>query len=317
MDLFEPVSQPPKDYYRMPLDTKVEFIGDGKQIKKLECLIGQKYIGVDSEWRPQMHRWQETKGPAILQIAGKHDAFMIDMIGLAKNRQLDQVLSKIFSNKDTLVMGFGFASDLDQFRKYLPNMKFYQYIANFIDLQNLYKKKRPNFKDEGGFNLAVVCEKTISKKLCKGEQMSNWENRPLRYSQEHYACLDAYVLPLVFIKLVSQENYRKDGDVKSTITTIGTEPAGAPKDRENRNDSTKKNSGNNKEENKETKRGNSSYKNNGDAKYSGERPTRERKPKNTHKDDNLEVPKNQTADPESIAHYDSKIEYHKKMVTHF
>lgn len=56
-DLFEPISAPANDHLRLPTNIKFEFIDTEAKIAELGDLKGQKFIGVDAEWRPQVHRW--------------------------------------------------------------------------------------------------------------------------------------------------------------------------------------------------------------------------------------------------------------------
>lgn len=79
-------------------------------------------------------------------------------------------------------------------------MEFIKTIPKLLDLQKLYKKARPGQP----IGLASVAEDLFDGlKLCKVEQVSNWEARPLRYSQEHYGAMDAWILVQMVPKLLA------------------------------------------------------------------------------------------------------------------
>lgn len=50
------------------------------------------------------------------------------------------MLSDIFKNPSSIIIGFGFNSDIEQFAVKHPQFQFIKYITNFIDAQTYYGK---------------------------------------------------------------------------------------------------------------------------------------------------------------------------------
>lgn len=65
-----------------------------------------------------------------------------------------------------------------------------------------------------------VAETLLDKSVCKYEQMSNWERRPLRKSQRHYAALDAYVLLNILETLMEKAKREKLAPIEHFIESI-------------------------------------------------------------------------------------------------
>ena len=48
-----------------------------------------------------------------------------------------------------------------------------------------------------------MCNEVLGVDLCKYEQCSFWENRPLKQSQIHYAAIDALVCITLYKKIIN------------------------------------------------------------------------------------------------------------------
>mmetsp|Transcript_34712 Transcript_34712/g.45654 ORF Transcript_34712/g.45654 Transcript_34712/m.45654 type:complete len:101 (+) Transcript_34712:1915-2217(+) len=94
---------------------------------------------MDSEWRPTMTKFDIMR-PALLQLSDENTAYLVDLVALASNPLLDNILTEIFTHQESLCIGFSFKSDLDVFARHFPTMKFYKLFTNFIDAQTYFGK---------------------------------------------------------------------------------------------------------------------------------------------------------------------------------
>jgi len=165
-------------------------------------------IGMDTEWRPNIKPFSE-QCIAIFQISSLTDAYIIDLIALADNAALDAKLTSIFTDERSLCLGFSFGSDTSMFKESFPQMSFFKKFARFLDVQTYWSAIN---LEKNQIGLAKVVQTVFDRPLCKGEQMSNWETRPLRQSQLHYAAFDAQCLPIITEKLVALAQTKEHAD---------------------------------------------------------------------------------------------------------
>lgn len=153
-----------------------------------EFTIDSGVAGLDCEWKPRFHKYSAPQ-VSILQVAFQEKVLVFDMFKLHSSRLFDLKLCEFFNSR-ALKLGVSFEGDMQALRKSYPNMQFHSKSPEqYIDIVSVYQH---HFKENPG-GLAGLCEKLLCKRLCKTEQISNWENRPLRPSQLHYAALDAHV----------------------------------------------------------------------------------------------------------------------------
>ena len=201
-DLFSPLQ--PEYEIQFPLPREIIcFVNHPEQVELLD--FSGEIIGIDCEWRPSIVKFQKFK-VSLIQIASESRTYLIDLIALNELALLNEKLEQLMQGRQFKV-GVNFEGDRKMLGQSYPRLTaFRKPLVNYVDLVGAYGKVHGS--SPGG--LSGTCELTLGRSLCKHQQRSNWERRPLSESQIHYAALDAYVQILVLQELMKSSGLGLD-----------------------------------------------------------------------------------------------------------
>ena len=88
---------------KLPDHIDVVWVDCEEDVPKLEILLEEPLVGIDTEFL--------FAKMCLLQISGASTVFLVDMIRLNKSKTLDKILTKVFGNEKSTIIGFSFLSD--------------------------------------------------------------------------------------------------------------------------------------------------------------------------------------------------------------
>jgi uncharacterized protein with PIN domain/uncharacterized protein Usg len=155
-------------------------------------LMAAKTVGVDAEFSSDLIGYATTT-IAILQLATPDLAVIIDFIALKNNDILYEFCLKFFGSKEIEKIGHTFTSDIKCLKSTFQDKP--------MEFENIINIDEGFIEGKQKMGLAAIVKKVYSKEFSKYNQQSNWDRRPLRKSQIHYAALDAVATLNVFLKI--------------------------------------------------------------------------------------------------------------------
>ena len=186
-----------------PSKTRVLFIDNVKELEKTlkTYFINSKYIGIDSEWQ-QSFSIKEEIDVSIIQLSTDDEkcCVILDMLSLKYNKKFYEIFRKYFTGK--IFVGFSF--DRNDLMVFPPELKAFFEDKNsctIYDLCIIYKQKYLKKCQ----SLKLVTEELLGQSLCKIEQCSDWNLRPLSQTKLHYASLDALICILLYKKIIDDD----------------------------------------------------------------------------------------------------------------
>lgn len=167
---------------------------DHKNIFK-DCTL----LGLDSEFWTKDFTHFEQDQVALLQISSKKIHGLFDICDLARDFEFCEWLTQIFHSEQIVKVGHGFSNDMALINSTLDSeIK----PSNLINIDELVSSEK-------SLSLQNMVKAYLNKDICKFNQMSAWNQRPLRKSQIHYAVLDSFAPLLIYEKIIQMSEKEK------------------------------------------------------------------------------------------------------------
>ena len=161
--------------------------------RAISYLKKQKVIGFDTETKPVFSPGQHHNGVALLQLSGPDQAFLFRIQKL----NLRFRICRILSNPEIIKVGAAALDDvrgLQRYRNFEPR--------GFVDLQKMVWEW--GIRDKSVKKMAA---NILGVRICKSQQLSNWEAETLNPHQQMYAATDAWICREMYLKLMESEKH--------------------------------------------------------------------------------------------------------------
>jgi len=158
-------------------------------------LTNAKMMGFDCEWKCNLTDY-ENQPTALLQVATETMVLIFDLVKLKKSAKFKTLMKEIFSNENIIKIGHTLVEDLERVNEAITDETAPFTAVSCLEVTQVYLQDYRARKA----GLASMCQDLLKKPLSKYEQLSNWNKRPLRKAQQHYAGMDAFILLQIYKK---------------------------------------------------------------------------------------------------------------------
>ena len=118
-------------YLSLPNHINVICVRDQLDLKVLNAIVGKPLIGIAVECSQQVLPFDKER-LCLLTLSDESTTYLVDMLALANDPALDQILTTIVSQESSTILGFSFKDLQQTFETHLPGMSFYKHFANFL-----------------------------------------------------------------------------------------------------------------------------------------------------------------------------------------
>ncbi len=154
--------------------------------KALADLNQERVLGFDTETKPSFRKGK-VNAPALVQLAGSHIVYLVQLTWLP----LNDMLADLLSSTQILKVGVSIHDDMRELQKMYPFT-----AGGVVDLGGVARAH--NLETQGLRNLAA---NFFNCRISKGPQCSNWSLHELSQRQISYAATDAWIGREVFLRM--------------------------------------------------------------------------------------------------------------------